>query len=127
MTTLQIKFLKAGVLEVPAPADYKTMSLEEKVDWANEVLRSKSDEEIIQALADMSEKEAAILGTRFEGDSLYTEAIHTADLDVGYANSVVWDLYENDTTGDWLVYDSDGKLIEEDSIIRVKQHINHGG
>ncbi len=50
-----IRFLKQGLVLAETPENFDEMSAKEKMDWANKILKSKSDGFLVDALADFED------------------------------------------------------------------------
>lgn len=73
---VNIRFLKAGLVKTETPYQWDKMSAEERLAWASEVINGKSDQEIIDAMADF---ENPGINGYFDADSLLASAIDYAE------------------------------------------------
>jgi len=49
---VDIRFLRQGLVEAVAPENFDTMTDDEKIKWAQEILENLDDQAILNALAD---------------------------------------------------------------------------
>lgn len=76
--TLEIRFLRQCLVEAKKPKGFDTMSNKEREEWANKILRGKTDEELVKAIAEGEHKifeEAplvAAIETEYGDERLYS-------------------------------------------------------
>lgn len=73
---VNIRFLKAGLVTAEAPSRWDKMSAEERLSWATDMLNKRSDQEIIDAMADF---ENPGINGYFDADALQASAIDYAE------------------------------------------------
>lgn len=73
---LEIRFLRQGLIKAPKPEGFDDMSAEEQEKWANSIIESKSDLEILEAMSDLPN--ATQTGKYFEG-TVHVAAIESKE------------------------------------------------
>jgi len=104
---LQIRFLKPGLIEVPAvhvPQEILKMTSEEQAAWADLYLSHLSDEQIIEAMADFADKKDGFF------DSTTVEAIQDPDMfdtpHESFYSTTAWDAFVDPDYGNNIVHEN---------------------
>lgn len=85
---LEIRFLRQGFIKAPKPDGFAAMSNEQKEEWANGVLESKPDFELVQGMADFSDADV-------HGD-FFDEIPQVAAIETRYGEETVFKTAEWD-------------------------------
>ncbi len=83
---IQIRFLRPGRIVAPKPSNFDTLSPQEKLAWANQVLAETSDANLVQAMSDFAPNED------FFDETPEAVALHNREGET-LASSSVWEAY----------------------------------
>lgn len=125
---LEIRFLRQGFIKAQKPDGFDAMNNEQKEEWANEVLESKSDFELVQAMADFSDADVhgdffdevpkvAAIETRYGEDTVF----RTAEWDA-FAYPPVVEHFKLDDGHRYILQD----LLAEDAQVKILNDLAKG-
>ena len=91
---VNIRFLRQGLIKASVPENFEQMTKKEKLNWANEVIESHTDDEIIQAMSDFENPEKSGF---FDSAPLATAIEKTVTEPFSIVSTQTWDKFlEND-------------------------------
>jgi hypothetical protein len=90
MKTINIRFLKQGLLEVEVPED---STVEDMLELGKQALDNASDQDLQMAMQDIMPNFKALSVSRFDADSFQVEAIEIDEDGTAVYTTPLWNLY----------------------------------